>query len=75
MFIILLLFYSSKVVEATQMPNKKEVLQEMIVLNRIHNYKIYFKTCSNIENTWTLWLQSFQNKHIASLKRNIQKWS
>jgi len=51
MFIIVLLFYSSKVVEATQMPNKKEVLQEMIVLNRIHNYKIYFKTCSNIENT------------------------
>ena len=56
MFITVLLLYSSKVAEATQMPNKQEVLQEMVVLNRIHNYKIYLKTCSNTENTWTLWL-------------------
>ena len=69
-----IIIYSSKVVEATQMPNKKEVFQEITVLSGIHNYKIYLETRSNTENIWTQWLQSFQNIYIENLERNTQKW-
>lgn len=77
MFIIESLFYRSKVVEATQMPNKQEVLQKMVVLNRIHNYKIYFKPCSNRENTWTLWLNHSKTNTQKAWKgifRNGHSW-